>query len=89
MDITPFIAPLVTAIIAAAGTYAAISSRLARLETMIADLRRDVEKHNRVIERTYILERDMKTAFNALDELKAKDEKLEDKLDGIRIGGTE
>ena len=89
MDITPFIAPLVTAIIAAAGTYAAIASRLARVETMIADLRRDVEKHNHVIERTYILERDMKTAFNALDELKAKDEKLEDKLDGIRIGGTE
>ena len=90
MDFTPFIAPLVTAIIAAAGTYAAISSRLTRLETMIVDLRRDVEKHNQVVERTFKLEVDMSTAFKRIDELKARDDKLESKMEALhKIGGTE
>lgn len=51
---------IVSIIVAVGATYAAISSRLAKLETLIADLRRDVEKHNGVIERTYGLEADMK-----------------------------
>lgn len=51
---------VVTVIIAVGATYAAISSRLTKLETLIEDLRRDVEKHNGVIERTYGLEADMK-----------------------------
>ena len=60
MDITPYIGSIVTVIIAVGATYAAISSRLTKLETLIEDLRRDVEKHNCVIERTYGLEADMK-----------------------------
>lgn len=56
MDWTPYIGPIVTALVAAGGTYAAVSAKLARLETAIADLRRDVEKHNSVMERTYGLE---------------------------------
>lgn len=51
---------VVSIIIAVGATYAAISSRLTKLETLIEDLRRDVEKHNGVIERTYGLEADMK-----------------------------
>lgn len=51
---------IVSVIIAVGATYAAISSRLAKLETLIGELRRDVEKHNGVIERTYGLEADMK-----------------------------
>lgn len=51
---------VVSIIIAVGATYAAISSRLAKLETLIGELRRDVEKHNGVIERTYGLEADMK-----------------------------
>lgn len=60
MDITPYIGTIVTVVIAVGSVYAAISSRLTKLETLIEDLRRDVEKHNGVIERTYGLEADMK-----------------------------
>ena len=51
---------VVSIIIAVGATYAAISSSLTKLETLIGELRRDVEKHNGVIERTYGLEADMK-----------------------------
>ena len=54
------IGTVVSIIIAVGATYAAISSRLTKLETLIGELRRDVEKHNGVIERTYGLEADMK-----------------------------
>ena len=81
MDWTPFIAPMVTALIAAGGTYAAVSAKLARLEQSITDLRRNVEKHNQVIERTFKLESDTATAFHRIDELR-------DDLHELKIGGT-
>lgn len=34
------------------------------------ELEKKVEKHNNVVERTIVLERDMKTAFNKIDELR-------------------
>ena len=60
MDITPYIGTIVTVVIAVGSVYAAISSRLTKTETLIADLRRDVEKHNQVVERTYNLEADVR-----------------------------
>ena len=81
MDWTPFIGPAITALIAAGGTYAAVSAKLARLEQSITDLRRDVEKHNSIIERTYKLEQDTKTAFFRIDELRGD-------LRELKIGGT-
>lgn len=79
MDITPYLGTIVTVIIAVGGVYAAISSRLTRLETMIETLTQTVEKHNNMIERTYHLESDMNTAFKRIDELKAETARLEDK----------
>lgn len=35
----------------------------------IADLKKSQDKHNQVIERTVVVERDLKTAFNRIDEL--------------------
>ena len=60
MDFSPYIGTIVTVIIAVGSVYAAISSRLTKTETLIADLRRDVEKHNKIVERTYGLEADMR-----------------------------
>lgn len=37
----------------------------------ISDLRKTVEKHNNLVERVAVLERDNKTAFNRIDELRA------------------
>ncbi len=70
MDITPYLGPIVTALIAFGATYAAFSARLTKLETMIDDLRRDVEKHNSVVERTYKLETEVGNLYHRYDELR-------------------
>lgn len=70
------ISTIVTIVIAVGATYAAISSRITKLETLIDDLRRDVEKHNGVIERTYGLEADMKAVQVDMSNLKEQIEKV-------------
>ena len=91
MDISPLLSPIVTAIIAIVGSYAAFknasSAKLEELHVQIAELTAkidgltlQVEKHNKVIERTYKLETEMKTVYKRIDELKTKDEKFEEKL---------
>jgi outer membrane murein-binding lipoprotein Lpp len=101
MDITPYIGTIVTALITAGATYAAIVSRLSKLEVRIDhvernqidtntlsaqiaalsqkvdDLREDVSKHNRVVERTYKTETDMETMWKRHDELKERIHDLE------------
>lgn len=64
------IGTLVGSILASNKTQALIGYRLDQLEIK-------VEKHNQVIERTTILERDLKTAFNKIDELKTDVRELE------------
>lgn len=82
MDITPYIGTIITVLIAVCSVYAAISSRLTKTETLIADLRRDVEKHNQVIERTYALEADMKA-------VKTDIANIYHKFDDFKVGGTD
>jgi len=82
MDITPYLGPIVTALIAFGATYAAFSARLTKLETMIEDLRRDVEKHNQVVERTYKLETEVDNLYHRYDELRTD-------VKDAKIGGTE
>lgn len=53
-------------------TAALIDYRLGQLESK-------VEKHNKLVERMYVLERDMKTAFRRIDENKAGIEKIDDR----------
>lgn len=69
------ISTIVTIVIAVGATYAAISSRITKMETLIDDLRRDVEKHNGVIERTYGLEADMKAVQVDMSHLKEQIDK--------------
>lgn len=91
MEISAFISPVVTAIIAIVGSYAAFKNannekleelhvQIAELAAKIESLKGQVEKHNNVIERTFKLESDVNTAFKRIDELKAKDEKLEERI---------
>ena len=99
MDITPYLGTIVTVVIAFGIFYGAVNARLARLEARIEDnqrlmqteitnLRRDVEKHNQVVEKTAINTRDIKTAFNKLDDLKERDKVIEEKIERLRsIGG--
>lgn len=77
MDITPYLGTIVTVIIAVGSVYAAISSRLTKLETLIGELRRDVEKHNQVIERVYTLESSAAVQEQRMEATEARVKKLE------------
>ena len=76
MDWTTLIGPVLTAVITGGGVYAAITNRLTRLETLIENLRAEVERHNRVVERTYKLETQQANAFHQLDEIKTEIKEL-------------
>lgn len=54
--IAPIISAIFSAVISACGVYVAITNRLTKTETMIEQLRLDVERHNHMVERTYALE---------------------------------
>ena len=69
MELMPLVGPVLTAVITAGGVYAAITNRLTRLETLIEQLRQEVEKHNQVIERTYKLETEVTNLYHRYDEL--------------------
>lgn len=70
MDVTPYLPTIVTVLLSVGGVYALIVSRLTRLETMIENLTAVTERHNSVIERTFVLETQMKNVFHQLDEIK-------------------
>ena len=46
----------------------------------IEQLEKKVDKHNTIIERTYIVEKDMKTAFSYIEELKKNVKNLQDDI---------
>lgn len=94
MDISPYIGAIVTVVVAITGGYVAmknamnaqlnaLSVQIAALSQQVADLKEDVEKHNHVVERVYVNERDIKTAFHQLDELKDRDAKIEARIDKL------
>lgn len=93
MDITPYLGTIVTVLIAVGSVYAAIASRLTKLETLISEsqklmqsqinnLRHDVEKHNNVLERTYKLESEVDNLYHRYDEIHGD-------IKDIRVGGVE
>lgn len=75
--IGPIASGIIGAIASAIGVYIAITNRLTRIETMIENLRDDVEKHNSVMEKTFKLEADSKTLWKRHDELTGRVERLE------------
>lgn len=77
MDITPFIGPIISVLVALFTFYGMVGQRLTKLETKMDDLSDDVRKHNGVIERTFIVERDLKTMWARHDELKERVHELE------------
>lgn len=83
--VIPIASAVMSAVLAACGTYVAISNRLSVLETKMDGLSTKVAKHNSVVERTYRLETDAATAWKRHDELAERVERLEN----IKIGGSE
>ena len=80
MDITPYVGTIVTVIIAVGSVYAGFSARIAKLETLIGELEKKIDKHNQIVERTYKLEADAATAWRRHDELAERVDRLEEKL---------
>lgn len=76
-----FAASLITGIITGGlslvGIFAANSKAQAVMQEQIAELRRHVEKHNQVIERTYELEKVTSVHEQQLDACEARLKKLE------------
>lgn len=74
---------IIVGVSAFAGTaltsYATLNKALAVMEEKINNLQKDVNKHNQVIERTYKLESDVRTAFIRVDELR-------DSIAGLKAG---
>jgi len=56
--IGPIASGIISAFIATVGVYVAMMTRLTRLETLMEQLKDEVEKHNQMVERTYKLESD-------------------------------
>ena len=75
--LAPIASGIVGAIISAFGVYVAITNRLTKLETLIDQLRDEVERHDAIVERTYKLEADSATIWKRHDELTARVERLE------------
>lgn len=70
MDWSSIIVGVVTGLCALAGTYFAHNKNTALILYRLDKLEEKQDKHNGLIERTYKLESDLKTAFVRIDELK-------------------
>lgn len=70
MDWSSIIVGVVTGLCALAGTYLAHNKTTALILYRLEQLESKQDKHNSLIERTYKLESDLRTAFVKIDELK-------------------
>jgi hypothetical protein len=73
--IGPIVSGIISAVLAAVGCYIAVTNRLNKLETMIADLRADVERHNSIMERTYKAEQDITNIYHRVDRIEGRCER--------------
>ncbi len=81
MDITALLLGVIAAVASFGGSYlannktqAVMQEQLTRLRADVAALSVRVDKHNNLIERTAVLERDVKTVFSRIDEVRRRAE---------------
>lgn len=72
MRVESVIVALISGGVTLAGVVASNSRSRAVMEERIVELTRRVEKHNCLVERTYLLERDMALVRNDVDALERK-----------------
>lgn len=74
IELSVIIGPILSACLgglsAFIGAWFAFSNKIAKLEVLVENLTAEVNKHNKVIERTYRLEERMDSALHSLDEVK-------------------
>ena len=76
----PLVSAVIGAIGAAVGVYVAVTNRLTRTETLIDELRKNVEKHNNLIERMVKVESETNAQWRRIDEHKDRLDRLEERL---------
>ena len=69
-----YMGEIIVAVLALIGTIIGATTASNKTQALLVyrldELEKKVEKHNQVVERTVVLERDMKTAFNRIDEIR-------------------
>ena len=70
MDITPYLGSIVTIVLAIVGVYAAFSTRITKLETLIEVMQKTLNENNELTAHVYKIESDLKTAWLKIDNLK-------------------
>lgn len=64
--------PTIVSVVVTSNTRDAVNEeRIKHLSEKIDDLSVRVQKHNNLVERIAVVERDMKTAFNRIDEIRS------------------
>ena len=61
---------IISGIVTSNARNAVVEERIKFLSIQMDDLSDRVTKHNQLVERTAVIERDLKTAFNRIDELR-------------------
>lgn len=79
MDITPYLGSIITIILAVVGVYAAFSTRITKLETLIEVIQKTLSDNSEQNARLYKLESDLNTAWLRIDSLREDIQELQGK----------
>ena len=79
MDITPYLGSIITIVLAVVGVYAAFSTRITKLETLIEIMQENQNQTNEQTKHIYKLESDLKTAWLKIDGLREDITRLQKK----------
>lgn len=71
---------VIVAVLGFLGTAVGSFSGMKLMSWRIEQLEKKVEKHNSVVERTYILEEQMKVANHRIEDLEKHEEKIQEEL---------
>ena len=79
MDITPYLGSIITIVLAVVGVYAAFSTRITKLETLIEVMQKTLNENSEQNARIYKIESDLKTVWLRIDSLKESVQELQEK----------
>ena len=79
MDITPYLGSIITIVLAVVGVYAAFSTRITKLETLIEVMQKTLNENSEQNARIYKIESELKTVWLRIDSLKESIQELQGK----------
>ena len=79
MDITPYLGSIITIVLAVVGVYAAFSTRITKLETLIEVMQKTLNENSEQNARIYKIESELKTVWLRIDSLKESIQELQEK----------